>query len=97
MDIKEIKKILKERKITYESLSEMTSLSSSTIKKIFSETAKNPRTNTIQAIEKALGIANDTIILTEKEIKLINIFKEIPQEKQDFTITLLELISKSFK
>ena len=97
MDIKEIKRILKERKITYERLAEMTGLSLSTITKIFSEIAKNPRVHTIQVIEKALGIANDTAILTENEIKLINIFKEIPQEKQDFTITLLELISKSFK
>lgn len=97
MDVKEIKKILKERKITQQHLSDMSGVPLQTIKYIFTGRTKSPKTSTMQAIEKALGTTEETINLSENEIRLINVFKEIPQEKQDFTITLLELISKSFK
>lgn len=56
MTIEEIKKYMKENKITYEDLAERADLSISTIKKIFSGSAKYPRIDTMQAIEKALGL-----------------------------------------
>lgn len=56
MDIIQIKKRLKEKNMTYEDLSNATNLSISTIKKILSGTAKFPRVDTIELIEKALGI-----------------------------------------
>lgn len=56
MTIEEIKKYMKENKITYEDLAERANLSISTIKKIFSGSAKYPRIDTMQAIEKALGL-----------------------------------------
>ena len=56
MNIEFFKKIMKEKKITYEDLAEKAGLSISTIKKIFSGIAQYPRIDTVQAIEKALGL-----------------------------------------
>lgn len=56
MEVEEIKKYMKNHKITYEELAEKADLSISTVKKIFSGSAKYPRIDTMQAIEKALGI-----------------------------------------
>lgn len=60
MTIQEIKTYLKENKIKYEELAEKTGLSISTIKKIFSGISKYPRVDTMEAIERALGIGDET-------------------------------------
>lgn len=56
MDILEIKKYLKEHKITYKMLAEMSGVPESTLKNIFGGFTPNPRMDTIEAIERALGI-----------------------------------------
>lgn len=56
MDILEIKKYLKAHKITYKKLSEMSGVPESTLKNIFGGFTSNPRMDTIEAIERALGI-----------------------------------------
>ena len=65
MDIKLIKEKLKQKHMTYDDLANKTNLSISTIKKILSGTAKYPRIDTVQAIEKALGL--NTKIETETD------------------------------
>ena len=52
----EIKKFLKEHKITYKMLAEMSGVPESTLKNIFGGFTPNPRMDTIEAIERALGI-----------------------------------------
>lgn len=56
MEIMEIKKFLKEHKITYKMLAEMSGVPESTLKNIFGGFTPNPRMDTIEAIERALGI-----------------------------------------
>ena len=56
MDIMELKKYLKEHKITYKMLAEKSGVPESTIKNIFGGFTQNPRIDTIEAIERALGI-----------------------------------------
>ena len=56
MEIQEIKNFMKKKKISYAQLAEMTGLSVSTITKIFGGFAKYPRVDTMQAIERALGL-----------------------------------------
>lgn len=56
MDIMEIKKYLKEQKITYKMLAETSGVPESTLKNIFGGFTSNPRMDTIEAIERALGI-----------------------------------------
>ncbi len=66
MNIQEIKKYMKRHKITYAKLSEMTGLSISTITKIFGGFAKYPRIDTIEAIERALGLNAENSISEEE-------------------------------
>ena len=56
MEIMEIKKFLKEHKITYKMLAEMSGVPESTLKNIFGGFTPNPRKDTLEAIERALGI-----------------------------------------
>lgn len=67
MDIQEIKKYLKANKISYEKLAEMTGLSVSTITKIFGGFAKYPRIDTMEAIERALGLDKNNQLITSSE------------------------------
>lgn len=59
MDILLYKKILKQKKMTYEDLSKLSGLSLSCIRKIMSGAAQYPRIDTIEAIESALGLSSD--------------------------------------
>lgn len=59
MTIEEIKKTMKSRKITYEKLSQTSHIPLNTLKNIFCGKTQNPRIDTMQAIEKALGINNE--------------------------------------
>ena len=65
MDIELYKKTMKQRKMTYEDLSNATGVSLGAIKRIMAGIAKYPRVDTIEAIETALGLSNDTAIPTE--------------------------------
>lgn len=53
----EIKHYMKSNKITYEELSKKADIPIGTLKSIFSGRTPNPRIDTIQAIEKALGLS----------------------------------------
>ena len=71
MEIQAIKKYMKDNHITYDELSKRSGLSISTIKKIFSGISQYPRIDTVQAIERALGlyterIANSVAVQKEK-------------------------------
>lgn len=93
MSIQEIKKYMKQRKISYAKLAEMTGLSVSTITKIFGGFAKYPRVDTMETIERALGLGNNNQITaaeraagwsdTEKisvtpiEFDMLQVFREV--------------------
>lgn len=59
MTISEIKEFLKTNKITYEMLSQKSGVALNTLKSIFSGRTPCPRIDTMQAIERALGIDKD--------------------------------------
>ncbi len=73
MQISEIKAYMKANKITYEKLASMTGLSISTITKIFGGYAKYPRIDTMEAIEKALGLNKPSPALKD-EVELNDIY-----------------------
>lgn len=66
MNLAEIKSYLKENKITYFQLSKKSGIPLGTLKNIFSKCSTNPRLDTIQAIEKALGL-NEVLEWTEND------------------------------
>ena len=81
MDICEIKQYMKQNKITYEQLSERSQISISTIKKIFSGVSQYPRIDTMQAIERALGIEEQKTPpvqeLTEDEQEIFTLISQL--------------------
>ena len=97
MDIERIKTVLKQNKITYEKLSELTGLSLGAIRKIMCGSAKNPRYETIKTIEKALNISEPKFrtdlanpYYTTNEEKLIKIYRSIPDEMKDLFLSIAE-------
>lgn len=97
MNIEEIKTYMKQHKISYEKLAEMTGLSVSTITKIFGGFAKYPRVDTMQAIERALGLSNGennpTPSLTESEETLLRYFRTLSDELQGVALETVRLLA----
>lgn len=88
------KDYLKQKSITYEKLSEMSGIPLNTLKNIFRGKTEHPRIDTIQAIERALGLAptftdeeralglsdNHLIALSDEDRELINLFAEAEEK-----------------
>ena len=72
----ELKKLLRERKITYKELSERTNIPEGTLKNIFSGFTKNPRIDTIQTIENALATDTKT-----SDVKIVNTYTSSEEEE----------------
>ena len=81
MSIEEIKSYMKKNKISYEKLAKMAGLSVSTVTKIFGGFAKYPRVDTMQAIERALGLGENATLqsfsLTEDEGELLALYRAL--------------------
>lgn len=78
MEVFEIKKYLKEHKISYAELSEKSGVPIQTISKIFAGITPNPRIDTMQAIEKALNLKEFNY---ENAIKNIGGYDLLSREK----------------
>lgn len=101
MEIKEIKKELKTRKLSYEKLSLLSGVPLNTLKNIFSERTPHPRIDTMQAIEKALGIADGSPLdnarvnmLSDKETRLLTAFNSLIPPMQDYILEMVEKLVK---
>lgn len=70
MDLNTLKEKKKQTKMTLQEISEKSNIPINTLKNIFSERTKNPRIDTIQAIENALGL---NVEFTEEEKKQFNL------------------------
>lgn len=98
MQITEIKSYMKQNNITYEQLSESAKIPIGTLKSIFSGRTPNPRIDTVQAIETALGLSADhnpnhptagantgKAPLTEIEYELVEYYRMIKTEDKKLT------------
>ena len=61
MEIDQIKQYLQARNITYEELSKISNVPIGTLKSIFSGRTPTPRIDTMQRIEKALGLSSQPL------------------------------------
>lgn len=86
-----IKKLLKERKISYPNLSKMSGIPKSTISQIMCGYISNPRIDTIEAIYNALGLLDND---TEENIdaKLIEEIQKLSPEQ----LALVQSIINNF-
>lgn len=95
MNTKEIKIKLKEKNMTYEDLSKLSSVPIQTIQKVLAGHTAHPRIDTIEAIEKALGlyrahiepIANST--LSDIEKKIISNFNKLDKNRKELVFEIL--------
>ena len=94
MDIIEIKKYMKDNKITYEMLSVKSEIPLNTLKNIFRGKTLNPRIDTMQAIEKALGLEKEKAPtdLTDGELKLILSLRVMSQEKREMVMSMFNAV-----
>ena len=91
MDILEIKNYMRLHKITQIELAQKSQIPLQTIRKILSGITPNPRIDTVQAIEKALGLQNEKapLQLSNGEQKLIELFRLVPQDQQDLVLSMI--------
>ncbi len=99
MTIDEIKKYMKENKITYQNLSDMSNIPVATLKDIFRGAIKNPRIDTYNAIENALGLNKNAV--EEKPPQsienLIAHLRELPKDKQQELAPVIEHMINAIK
>ena len=114
MDLQAIRIALKQKNYTYAELSKRSKIPLGTIKHIMSGRTPNPRIDTLQAIEealelnqssvkftaqdKALGVGNYRVKLSEEEYDWLELFHALKDEKGEQTlhavITMLKSITR---
>ena len=91
MNLENIKKELKNRKITYQMIADNTNISISTLKDIFRGKTENPRLDTIKLICSYLNIETDNLIynetnspiLSEEEKEIIQNIRLLDKDKKN--------------
>lgn len=99
MEVSEIKRYMKENKITYAELSEKSGVPIQTLSKIFAGITPTPRIDTMQAIEKALGLnqePRDGYVLKDVYFRLGKEAQEmgLPPEDVDKIIKIFKELKK---
>lgn len=95
--------ILRERKkelnITFEELAQKSGIPLRTLENIFHGVTKNPRIDTMQAIERALGLDNDKNPsgneLSEGEAELLELFNRVPEDKKELVLQMIQTAVKN--
>ena len=93
MDIEELKRAKSYNGYTLKEIALKANLPLRTVENIFSGSVKTPRIDTIKAIEKALGIFEETIMLTERESRLLTVFKTLAPVYQETVIEMCESLA----
>lgn len=105
MNIQEIKIYLKNNKISYDQLSQMSGVGLNTIKSIFSGRTQNPRIDTINAIKDCLGLnekeptpelVRNKLLkdLADKNIQLEDLDRLTPTQRELVTVMIQQLLNK---
>ena len=96
MDLTLWKKVKKEQNLTIEEISKRANLPKGSVQNIFCGYVPNPRTDTVQAIEKALGIEREMQeLISEEEKELIELIKQLDEEQvKELSSYIDYLISK---
>ena len=92
MDLELWKKIKKEKKLTLQEISNLSEIPKRTVDVIFAGKTPNPRTDTVQAIEKALGINENKIELSEEKKKLLEKINQLTKEEKQALVSFIDLM-----
>lgn len=80
-NIEILKNLRKKQKITFEELAVKSGIPIRTIENIFHGITKHPRIDTMQAIERALGITEEPQEMTEEEKQLASLIAQLTDEE----------------
>lgn len=99
MDIEKLKKAKKDKKLTFDQLSSLSGIPVSTIYDIFRGVTSAPRIDTVQAIEKALGLSETETAspainaLTDSENRLLKAYNALIPPMQDYVLETTEKLA----
>ena len=112
MDISIMKARKKELKMTLDEISERSGIPKRTLEDIFRGATKNPRIDTMEAIERALGLnpstewtSEDTAlgiqhnpkqVLSPDETELLNLYRAVKEEKGEAVAHAVKTLLKNF-
>ena len=90
------KQVKKEKKLTLQDISDLSNIPKRTVDDIFSGKTTNPRTDTAQAIEKALGISEEqpTYNVSPKKKEIIDLMMQVDDETLNDIMTVVKLMIK---
>ena len=82
MDLELWKKTKKEKKLTIADIAKLANLPKGSVQNIFCGYVPNPRTDTVEAIEKALGLdKSEDIAISAEDRELIELIKQLSDEE----------------
>ena len=92
MDLLELKKIKKEKKMTLFDIAEKSGVPKRTVDDIFSGKTKNPRIDTMEAIEKALGIDNQVPEVSDEQKELLQLIQQLDEDEVEELSNYIDFI-----
>lgn len=93
VDIETLKAIKKQKKLKLQDIADMSGIPKRTVDGIFSGKTKNPRIDTMQAIEKALGIVQeDTPTYTEEQRQLFGLIEQLTDDEVEELSNFVDFI-----
>ena len=96
MNLELWKKIKKEKKLTIADIAKNANLPKGTVQNIFCGYIPNPRTDTVEAIEKALGIKDEqsTSGLSLKKKEIVDLLMQLDDDKLEDALSVIRIIAK---
>ena len=91
----------KKLKLTLSDIASKTKISISAVKDIFRGATTDPRLETVQAIERVLGLTTEETQkkpqdeLSEGEKMLLDLFNRVPEDKQELVLQMIQVALKS--
>lgn len=95
VDIETLKTIKKKKKLTLQEIADRSGIPKRTLEDIFRGYTKNPRLDTLQAIERALGLTQEqepAPIYTEEERKLFGLIEQLTDAEVEELSNYLDYI-----
>lgn len=83
VDIETLKAIKKQKKLTLQEIADRSGIPKRTLEDVFRGYTKNPRLDTLQAIEKALGISQEETAptYTEEQRQLFGLIEQLTDDE----------------
>lgn len=95
MDLLLWKQKKKELKLTNQAISEMSGIPLRTVEAIFAGKTQFPRSDTVDAVEKVLGISNEQDYnLSPKGKELVNLLRALDDKQLEDALSVIKIIAK---